>query len=184
MFDFEAFPVLQTERLRLRQIAENDADAIFAIRSDYAVTKYNSGPAYTDIAQAQDLIQQMTIAYNEQRSIRWGITHPPDNTVIGMVGYNYWDRNDHRGSVGFDLLRKQWRQGLMSEALHAIIQFGFEQMALNRIEADASIYNDGSINLLKKLGFVQEGTQREQYYEAGRYHDLVLLALLKRDWGK
>lgn len=182
LFNFEAFPILQTDRLRLRYITQTDVDDIFAIRGDYQVTKYNSGDVYTTVSQAEKLIADMQREYADQRAIRWGITLPPDDQVVGMVGYNYWDRTDHRGSIGFDLRQSQWRKGIMSEAVEAIIRFGYTKMGLNRIEADASIYNVASITLLQKMGFLQEGVQREQYYEDGTYHDLVLFALLKREW--
>jgi [ribosomal protein S5]-alanine N-acetyltransferase len=184
LFDFSDFPVLLTERLRLREIHPEDAEAIFAIRGDYEVTKYNTGAAYTHVRQAADLIDAMTRLYDERREIRWGITlkTDPAETVIGMCGYNYWDRTDHRGSIGFDLARAYWRQGIMSEAVQAVVAFGFLEMGLNRVEADASIYNQASIQLLKSVGFTQEGVQREQYYESGAHHDLVLFALLRREW--
>lgn len=181
-FDFARFPRLETDRLKLRQISRFDAEAVFEFRKDYQVTKYNFGDAYTHINQAQKLIKNIQTEYDERKTIRWGITLKPDNHVIGMVGYNYWDQTDHRASIGFDLRQDQWRKGIMSEAVKAVIQFGFHTMGLNRIEADASIYNVGSIMLLKKVGFMQEGIQREQYYEDGNYHDLVLFALLKREW--
>lgn len=182
MFDFLQFPIIETDHLRLREIVEGDAEAIFAIRGDYEVTKYNTGAAYTDIAQAHKLIQDMANSYELHEEIRWGITLKPENTVIGMVGFNYWNRTDHRASIGFDLNRAYWRKGIMREAVTAMIDFGFVQMTLNRIEADASIDNVASIGLLKSLAFQQEGVQREQYYEDGAYHDLILFALLKREW--
>lgn len=183
LFDFSSFPTLTTHRLTLRQIMPDDADAIFTIRGDYAVTRYNIGAAYDDVSRARTLIDSIQHDYDQGTALRWGITYTQDvATVMGMVGFNYWDQTDHRGSVGFDLARAYWRRGIMSEALRRVIVFGFTSMGLNRIEADASIYNTPSLNLLQRLGFQREGVQREQYYEDGRYHDLVMLALLKREW--
>ena len=182
VFDFSMFPFLETMRLTLRQLSRFDDQAVFEIRNDYQVTKYNTGDAYTTIAQAQELIQSIRAEYVEKKTVRWGITLKPHDKVIGMVGFNYWDRIDHRASIGFDLRQDQWRKGIMSEAVQEVIRFGFENMGLNRIEADASIYNVGSMTLLQKVGFIQEGVQREQYYEDGNYHDLVLFALLKQEW--
>lgn len=181
-FDFSQFPKLETERLILREILPSDYQAIYAIRSDYEVTRYNIGGAYTSVEQAKRLIISMQDEFHIETAIRWGISLKADERVIGMVGYNYWNLTDHRGSVGFDLLQSQWRKGIMSEALEAVIRFGFEEMNLNRIEADASIYNKASMAILGKMGFMQEGIQREQYYEDNAYHDLVLFALLKREW--
>jgi ribosomal-protein-alanine N-acetyltransferase len=181
-FDYGLFPELETSRLRLRQLREDDAPAIFVIRGDYAVTRYNIGRPYRHLSQARELVQSIHRSYRDQRSIRWGIVLKPTDEVIGMCGYNYWSREDHRASIGYDLARLYWGNGIMPEALNAIIRFGFERMALNRVEADASVYNDASTRVLYKLGFQQEGRQREQYYEDGRYHDLLLFALLRREY--
>lgn len=182
-FNFEAFPILKTDRLILRQLTLNDAKAVFAIRSDFAVTRLNIGSAYTSIEQARSLIESILDNYQRHSELRWGITlKNGDDTVIGMCGYNYWAQRDFRGSVGYDLARVYWRQGIMTEAVREVVKFGFEHMALNRIEADASIENEASIRLLKRLGFQHEGIEREQYFEGGEFHDLELFSLLKRDY--
>jgi len=182
LFHFAAFPTLETERLRLREITPGDAPAIFAIRGDYAVTRLNIGPAYRFMSEAERLIAAIAEAYRNQTELRWGITCKPDDTVIGMCGFNYWDRHDRRASVGFDLARAYWRQGIMREALQVVLHFGFVQMGLNRIEADCSAENVASAGLLQACGFVQEGRQREQYYEDEAYYDLLLFGLLRREW--
>jgi len=179
---FTKFPVIETERLILREINTVDTEAVFAIRGDYEVTKYNSGAAYTELDQAENLIKGIQEEYQLKSALRWGITLKAEDCVIGMVGFNYWNRTDNRGSVGFDLARAYWRRGIMREALRSTLNFGFINMGLHRIEADASIYNEASIGLLKSIGFQQEGIQREQYYEDDTYHDLVLLAILENDW--
>lgn len=181
-FNFGIFPILETARLRLREIVPADVDAIFAIRGDYEVTKYNTGAAYTDMQQASDLIIGIADEYQQQVAVRWGITLKPDDTVIGMCGYNYWHQGDHRASIGFDLNRAYWRQGIMAEAVRCILHFGFMQMRLNRIEADCSAENVASAALIQKLGFQPEGRQRQQYFEAGVYYDLLLFALLRDEW--
>ncbi len=187
MFDFTAFPILETERLRLREIVPMDTADIFAIRGDYEVTRYNIGAAYRDATEARELIQSMTRLYLEGKEIRWGITLKARNgdadTVIGMCGFNYWHHTDCRASIGFDLMQTCWRRGIMREAVSEILRFGFIEMDLNRIEADASAENEASIRLLTRLGFTPEGRQRQQYYEEGRFHDLVLFALLREEWG-
>lgn len=182
LFDFTVFPQLETPRLILREIVPDDVDAIFRIRGDFEVTKYNTGAAYQRREQAADLIAAMAHAYREHVEVRWGITLKGDDTLIGMCGFNYWIRHDSRASIGYDLGRACWGQGIMTEAIRAVIAFGFERMNLNRIEADADARNPASARVLEKVGFVQEGLQREQFYEDGAYHDLRLFALLRRDY--
>jgi [ribosomal protein S5]-alanine N-acetyltransferase len=182
-FNFEKFPLLKTERLILRQLTLDDIDAVYTIRSDYEVTRLNIGAAYTSIEQARTLIESILDNYQRENELRWGVTlKDSDNTVIGMCGYNYWARHDFRGSVGYDLARAYWGQGIMSEAVRVVIRFGFEHMGLNRIEADASVENEASIRILEKLGFHHEGIEREQYFEGSEFHDLMLFSLLRRDY--
>ena len=184
LFDFAVFPVLDSERLRLRELHPSDAPAVFRIRGDYEVTKYNGGQPYRTVEQAGGLIDSIADAYRDKRSIRWGITlkSDPKSTVIGMVGYNYWVRSDYRASIGYDLARAYWGQGIMPEAVRSILDFGFTRMGLNRIEADASSENLNSIRVLEKIGFKREGIQQEQYFEEGEFYDLVLFCLLRRNY--
>lgn len=182
MFNYSKFPTLETERLILREMLASDAHSIFAIRSDYEVTKHNIGAAYTNLSQAEKLINAMAQDYREKTSVRWGITIKPNNDIVGMTGFNYWNQTDNRASIGFDLAHAHWRKGIMREAVVAMLNFGFQQMALHRIEADASIYNEPSISFLRSLGFQQEGIQRDQYYEDNQYHNLVLFSLLEHEW--
>jgi ribosomal-protein-alanine N-acetyltransferase len=181
-FAFGDFPLLETPRLCLRELVLTDAQAIFDIRGDYEVTRYNTGLAYDRIDQARDLIQAIRAGYVDGAELRWGITLKNNPTVIGMCGFNYWVRHDRRASIGYDLARAYWGQGLMTEAVRAMVDFGFGYMNLNRIEADADGRNPASARVLHKVGFRDEGVQHEQFFENGRFYDLHLFALLRREY--
>ncbi len=183
LFDFSTFPTLKTERLILREITSDDALAVFQLRSDYQVTRYNLGAPYTHISQARRLVRQIREDYAKQDTLRWAITlQGGSGRLIGMCGYNYWHRRDRRASIGYDLARAYWQQGIMTEALRAMLRFGFTRMDLNRIEADCTVENEASARVLLRLGFQPEGVQRDQYFEEGRFWDLRLFALLRRDY--
>jgi len=182
-YDFSVFPTLETPRLILRELIADDDDAVFIIRSDIEVTRHNIGAPYTNIQQARTLISDIVWNSRDQSEIRWGITLKSDpGWVIGMCGYNYWIRRDQRAAIGYDLAQASWGQGIMTEALDAICRFGFQQMKLHRIEADVSAENPASARVLEKIGFQQEGRLREQYYEWGEYHDLLLYSLLQHEF--
>lgn len=183
-FDFTTFPVLHTPRLILRAIVASDAEAILSIRGDVRVTRLNSGKPMQSIDEARDLIEKGRQAYDDHRRVDWGIAlgATPDAGLIGRIGYNYWLRQDRRASIGYDLGYIYWGNGIMTEALQAVVEFGFEQMRLNRIEADTDAENYGSMRVLEKVGFKREGVQREQYFEWDSFHDLVMFALLRRDF--
>ena len=181
-FAFGEFPQLETPRLCLRELVLEDAQAIFNIRGDYEVTRYNTGLAYDRIEQARDLIQAIRAGYVDCAELRWGITLKPNPTVIGMCGFNYWVRHDRRASIGYDLARAYWGQGLMTEAVRAMVDFGFSRMNLNRIEADADGRNPASARVLQKVGFKHEGIQHQQFFENGSFYDLHLFALLRSEY--
>ena len=182
-FDFATFPVLHTRRLILREIVPADTQDMFRIRGDIRVTRLNSGRPMEHIDEARDLIEKSHQSFADHRRIDWGITlKEPQTGLIGRCGFNYILRQDRRASIGYDLGYAYWGKGIMTEAVRAMVRFGFEVLNLNRIEADAAAENAGSIRVLEKVGFQREGVQHEQYFEWDEFHDLVLFALLKKDF--
>ena len=182
MFDFTKFPNIETSRLQLRCLSPDDTASIFAVRSDYEVTKYNSGAAYTEHKQAAELIRKSVAGFISKSCLYWAILFKESGEVIGQMGFNNWDEDNFSAEVGFDLRRDCWGKGIMKEALSSILYFGITDMSLNRIGAQVSTYNDQCVHLLTRIGFSYEGTMRDQYYEDGKFHDLKLFAILKRDF--
>jgi [ribosomal protein S5]-alanine N-acetyltransferase len=179
-FTFDAFPEIETDRLLLREIMPSDAPAIFSIFSDEEVTRYYDLYTYTDINQAEELIEFFDESFELERALRWGIERKSDNRLIGTCGY-VWLRR-YRGEIGYELARAEWRQGYMQEALDAIIEFGFNELDLNRIEALVMEQNVASAALLQKLGFRQEGFLRQHDFFKNAFHNMRLFALLREEY--
>ena len=180
---FRAFPHLETERLVLRRLRPADAESIFAILSDRELTRFYDDEAFTDISQAAEQIEAWDRAYDEWRHIRWGIVQRGADTVIGTCGCYSFHRWHARASLGYELARPYWRRGIMTEALAAVIDFGFQEVGLNRIQAVLMPENVASVKLLEKLGFQREGVLRqyENWGEKG-YVDLLIFSLLRDEW--
>lgn len=179
----EKIPELITNRLILRQLAMEDAPALFHIWSDCEVTKYLNINAFTHIGQAKEMIELLNQLAVEQKAMRWTIVLKETNHPIGSCGYNTWIKEEgYRGEIGYDLDRKYWGQGIMSEALHGLIQFGFSTMGLNRIEALVEPGNIPSCKLLGKIGFCEEGLLRDYQYNKEKFTDLTMYSLLKREY--
>jgi ribosomal-protein-alanine N-acetyltransferase len=176
-FAFEAFPEIETERLLLREILPDDAPAILAIFGDPAVTRYYDLETYTNLGQAQELIDFFDESFELERALRWGIERKADGKLLGTCGY-VWLRR-FRGEIGYDLAQAYWRNGYMSEALDAILEFGFVELDLNRIEALTMTEHLASADLLRKLGFCEEGILRQHDYFKGAFHDMRLFAILR-----
>jgi ribosomal-protein-alanine N-acetyltransferase len=177
------FPTLQTQRLALREITEADAADLLAIHGDAQHMQWFGSDPLTDLEGAMRLIRMFAQWREEPASgTRWGIALRDTPGLIGTCGLFRWNRNWRTCVVGYEISPRHQGQGLMTEALAAMFAWGFAQMQLNRMEAHVHPQNLASLALLRKSGFVEEGRLREVGYWAGRHHDLLLYALLKRDW--
>jgi len=180
------FPIQKTERLLLREFRPTDAAAVFDSLSQEAATKYiNRGPMQS-LEEAEKLVEVRASLFERGIGIRWAITlrENPDY-LIGSCGYYKMDQGNHSVETGYDLHPTFWRQGLMTEALTAVINFAYSDQFffyLNRIQALTYVDNQASIGLLMKLGFREEGLRREAGYWENQYHDLRSFSLLQRDW--
>jgi len=183
-FDFAAIPRLQTDRLILRAISpERDLSALFELFADPQVAEYTDTGPFATMAEAAEVMAWISSIFDERRGLRWAVTASADDgTLIGTCGFNRWHRWNDSAEIGYDLARRHWGSGLMTEAVSAMIRFGFERMGLNRIEADVTVGNDRSARLLDKLGFEEEGVLRQRGFWKGAFHDLRLFSLLRQDW--
>lgn len=175
---FDPFPEIQTERLFLRQITNDDAQDVFALRSDEKVMEYIDRPRATTIDDAIALIEKINKAISENEGINWGITLKGDKTVIGMISYHRIEKENYRGEIGYLLRPDQHRKGIMQEAISAVIDFGFDQLHFHSIEAKINPGNNASRQILEKNGFVKEAYFKENYYWDGKFLDTGVYSLL------
>jgi ribosomal-protein-alanine N-acetyltransferase len=181
---YRLFPQLTTQRLFLRQIVPQDAEALFALFSDETVTRYLDIAAMERPRQAHHLIKIMTERFDSRQGIRWAMVLKENQQIIGTCGYNHWGfpPQSQRAEIGYDMACRYWGQGLMKEALNKIIHYGFTIKDLNRIEALVLPENTRSINLLQNLGFQKEGFLREYAYFKAQFWSLYCYGLLQSEW--
>jgi ribosomal-protein-alanine N-acetyltransferase len=179
---FSSFPQLESERLILRDLRSGDADALFSVLGDEEVAEFYDDEVFRNVSQAREQIEAWCAGFRGRRCVRWGIAEQGDSKIIGTCGYYGLHRLHKRAGLGYELARSFWRRGIMTEALHTIIEFGFGKIGLNRIEAVVMPENVGSVRLLEGLGFRQEGVLREYENWPGKgCVDLVMLSLLRRE---
>lgn len=173
------FPVLETERLLLREITFEDAGAIFACFSNEQVMKYYGSEPLKSIEEAQNLIERFTQNYLEKRTIRWGIERKGSEGLIGTLGYHAWVPKHQKAEIGYEIHPNHWRNGYVTEAISKIIEYGLNDLDLTRIGAIIYIENNASYKLLEKLGFQREGLLRKNIYQNGIAHDTYVYSLIK-----
>ena len=152
-----AFPDITTERLFLRKIEELDCDVILFLRSDETVTKFIERPENRKTKNKTDaikFIKEINEAFEEEKSISWGITLKNNPKIIGTICLWNFSENKKTAEVGYDLNPEFYRLGIMSEALNSVIHFGFNKLNLDKIEAFTHNKNEGSKKLLEKNEFI------------------------------
>jgi len=179
---FKNVPALETERLVLREIAPTDAEDLFRIYSDEETMQYWSCRPYTSVDQAGDLIENITKQVQDGTGIHWAISLRGDGRLIGKCGYNEWRKAHRRGDISYIVAREQWGKGVASEALCAVLNYGFGQMNLHSIEAGVTPGNDSSTRMLERLGFRLEGHLRESFLVEDVFVDSLIYSLLRKDW--
>ena len=172
---------LNTRDLHLRPSTMADAEGMFAMLSDPESMKYWSDQPISDIEDALKALRKDLESDAQGNSMCWAVTLKGQDEMIGKCILFQFSQENHRAEIGYILNRKYWRQGLMHQALEAVIDFAFNTLNLHRIEADIDTENAGSLGLLEKLGFKREGLFRERWFVYGEWQDSVMLGLINPD---
>lgn len=177
-----AFPQLQDKRVRLRGPRNEDADALFSLFSDPAVMRYWSRPPMTTLGEAQGLIGEMLDSFEQRSLLNWVVTKRDDDSVIGTCTLFRIDPRHRHAEIGYALRSDHWGRGIASEAVALVLDWAFRRLDLQRVEADIDPRNDGSRQLLARLGFSSEGVMRQRFFVGDEATDSEIFGLLAEDW--
>ena len=173
------FPVLKIEDFILRELVGEDLEAISHIWGSPNVTeKLSSGPL-----SREDSVQMLYVLrslWDNDAGIRWGVER--EGILIGTCGFHNLNKGARRGELGYELGYEYWGRGYMRKALCPILDYGFNIMRFERIEAFLNVDNDRSAGLLTKLGFKLEGMLRDYALSPRGLIDQNCFSLLKREW--
>ena len=178
------FPMeeIETERLLLRRMEMRDARDLFEYSRDEEVARYVLWEAQKNVSESRAYIKFMLRKYRAGDPASWCIVRKDESRVVGTIGYMWFQPENNAAEVGYSLARDCWNQGYMAEALRAVLRYSFEEMAINRIEAQHEVGNPASGAVMRKCGMCHEGTLRSRLYNKGRYVDVELFAILRQDY--
>jgi ribosomal-protein-alanine N-acetyltransferase len=140
--------------------------------------------AQKHISEAKDYCRFMMRKYKNDEPSSWGIIEKKTNSLVGTIGFMDYSEDNASVEVGYSLARWLWNGGYMTEALSCVIDYSFENMELNRIEAQHELTNPSSGRVMEKCGMKKEGVLRQRLYNKGKFVDVALYAIVRSDWRK
>jgi RimJ/RimL family protein N-acetyltransferase len=175
-------PELETQRLRIRAVAESDLQDLMSVNGDQEVTKYLPYGTWTTSEDATSWLGRMQALQASGSGVQLVIQEKSSNSCIGTVLLFKLDEVSSRVELGYVLARRSWGQGLMKEGLSAVLDHCFESVGLRRIEAEVNPENTSSNKLLSALRFTLEGRARKRWVAKGVAYDTNLYGLLAPEW--
>lgn len=177
-------PTLSTDRLRLRPFEDADAEALFALHSNPHVLRYWDSPPWTERARADRFLSACRQMADEGTGTRLAVDRISDGAFLGWCSLSRWNPDFRSAAMGYCYHESSWGHGYGTEAARALLQWGFDALDLNRIQAETDTRNVASAHVLEKLGFVREGTLREDCVVNDDVSDSWVYGLLRREWAE
>jgi len=175
-------PVLETERLILRELSPEDADDVLEYASVPDVTTFLVWYPHQVKQDSIDFINFAKDQLVNNLTIIWGIEIKENKKLIGTIDLRNTQLINNCGEIGYVISNKYWNNGIMTEAVKRVIMFGFNEMKLNRIEAYCEVENIGSARVMEKAGMQFEGVLREKIYIKNKYRSMKMYSILKSEY--
>lgn len=175
------FPTLALPRMLLREIGPADLEDMYRLYIDPRVVQYLHRHPFRSRDEARELLDVIAADHARRSAIHWGLERPERP---GLVGRCMLYASAHPGlgvEVGFALAHACWRQGLMTETVRAVLDFGFDALHLQHVHARAHAGNRGALGLLTRLGFTPLASSHEAI-RARRWASIEMLGLSRRRW--
>ncbi len=179
MTDNKTFPIIETERLILRDIRISDIDDMFEYASHDIITQYVLWDTHLSTNDTMVFINLTIKAYKKGNHFDWGIELKSNGKFIGTAGFPNMDIKNRNSELGFVVSQDYCGQGIATEAAKAVLGFGFKELKLHRIWARHFQDNKASKKVIQKLGMIYEGTMRESVCKNDVFHNLLFHSILE-----
>lgn len=152
------------------------------VNGDDDVTRHLPYASWRSMDDAAAWLERMRGLEAAGAACQYVVVDKALDQAVGTALLFRWEQASARAELGYVLGRAHWGRGVMREALTALIDFAFDALQLNRLEAEVNPANMPSLVLLKRLGFQQEGLLRERWAAKGQTYDVIVHGLLRREW--
>jgi [ribosomal protein S5]-alanine N-acetyltransferase len=173
------FPVLETERLRLRRFRLDDIDAMHAAFGSAKAMRYWTTPPLATRTETAKRVRGMMKIDVQDQWLRWAIARRRDDACLGMINYYYRDEQSRRLELGWILVPRHHGKGYAREAARAVIRYCIDVLGTHRIEATIMPENVASIRLAESVGFrLEGGPLRDRWRRGEEYRSVMMYGLL------
>ncbi|MED4207443.1 GNAT family N-acetyltransferase [Neobacillus mesonae] len=186
MINFSGTPTIETPRLILRRLELTDAQSIFDHwLSDERVTDNLIKGAHKTVSETREKVATIVSEYSSKEFCYWGIELKQSGELIGAIDFFNFDSTTENCEVGYSLGYNWWNKGYGTEALSAVLDFGFRHMKVHKISAAHNLDNPASGKIMRKVGMQQEGVIRHMIRNAkNQYKDCAVYGILLEDYLK
>lgn len=175
-------PPIETERLVVRPATASDLPDLLLVNGDDEVTRWLPYASWRNLEDAQAWWERTLKAEAVGGALQFVLVLKATNAVVGSCLLFRHEEASQRAELGYVMGRAHWRQGLMQEALSALLGAAFGRMGLRLVDAEVDTRNRPSGALLRRLGFRFEGVLRQRWVAKGEARDVEAYGLLRHEW--
>lgn len=182
---FEEFPILRSSKLELKKIEDRHLQELFDIYDNEKVFEFCGIIPKHNLQTVSKMIGHFDRDYQKKSRVKWGIFQKSQNdTLVGIIEAMDFNQKVDMVTIGYYLAEAYWGKGIATEAVHTIVKYLFEEVVINRIQAEVMPLNEPSKKVLLKNGFLKEGLIRQASLWSGKgIVDLEIYSYLKEDYG-
>lgn len=175
--------LIETDRLILRRFMYSDLDDMLEHWISLTEVQKNYGePVYTTIDETMNLLDKWISSYDKEDFYRWAIISKESGLNIGQIAFYKVNSKNQYVDVEYCIGKEYWGNGYATEALKGVINFVFNKMNFNRVQAFHRSKNITSGRVLEKAGMKYEGRLKQYVLHNGVFDDCIMYAILKEEW--
>lgn len=173
---------IETERCKLRRIIPDDYSMMYENWAKFdEVCKYYPFNPVDDVEVYKEKVKRWSSNYESGSYFHWVIEWKETGELVGTINLGNVEESCMMSDTCYMLSPRFWNQGIMTEVLMAVLDYAFEEIGLNRVQAEVFAGNNASSAVLKKCGMSFEGIARQKYYKNGEFIDTALWAIIASD---
>jgi RimJ/RimL family protein N-acetyltransferase len=173
---------LESDKVYLRTLERDDLDLFWQWFADREATRYSMGMLIFPFSKAETQ-EWLERTLHDKQVLSLGIVEKASDELIGYAGITSISNINRSGEYYLFIgNRRTWGKGYGTEVTRLVVNYGFRSLNLHRIMLTVFAGNSAAIRVYKKAGFTEEGVMRQSNYREGRYHDAIVMSILRPEW--